>query len=143
MATQHRFMFLPFNARRVFEATRREWFPELRSRRIALVWEGGAGPLASASHRSWFGRIYLHEALNRPDLPLETFQYVLKHELLHFVVPPQGKVSHPPDFWERQAVIAPEAQGCDRWLEAHIPALVWLDAGRCAVWPRRVRRDRR
>jgi hypothetical protein len=143
MATQQRLMFLPFNARRTLEATRHEWFPELADRRIALMWDGGAGPLAVASYRSWLSRIYLHEALNRPDMPLETFQYVLKHELLHFALPPRDGVSHPPEFWERQAAIAPEAKDCDRWLEAHIPALVWLESGRCAVWPRRVRRDRR
>ncbi|MDE3097303.1 MAG: hypothetical protein KGK07_15045 [Chloroflexota bacterium] len=71
--------------------------------------------------------VNIHHVLNHPDTPLEVIEFICKHELLHFLIPPRAvgkKVrSHPPEFWLEEERIAPEGRLAWAWL--------WLNLGSC------------
>ncbi|MGI8908246.1 MAG: hypothetical protein ACR2IE_17370 [Candidatus Sumerlaeaceae bacterium] len=97
---------------------RREHFPELATE--VDTWFVRQPTLACITTRegSPQATIYIHNILNHPDTPREVFSMILKHELLHLLIPPMevdGKrVQHPEEFWEAEHRIAPERQ--DGWL---------------------------
>lgn len=74
---------------------------------IQLNWE--EGPL-----------IQISTLLNEPDTPYEVMEHIIIHELLHIEVPPReidGKhVSHPPEFWERERALSPQAGKAMEWI---------------------------
>jgi len=67
--------------------------------------------------------IQIHECLNHPETPEVVISYVLKHELLHLVIPPRKvgrKVrKHPPEFWEEEKVVSPERHDASLWIHAN------------------------
>ena len=56
--------------------------------------------------------IVINSVFNHSDIPLEVVQTLMKHELIHLVVPARQidakRVSHPPEFWELERVVCPE-----------------------------------
>ena len=55
--------------------------------------------------------ICIHQVLNQESFPVEVFEYILLHELIHLLVVPrdvEGKhKSHPPEFWDVQKLVCP------------------------------------
>ena len=93
--------------------------------------------------------IYVHQLLNHSDTPIEVFQSIHKHELLHLVFPPreiEGMTRmHPPEFWEAERVLCPERRIAWEWLWYNLsdclkrrPRLERLDVLGCwkKVWSR-------
>jgi hypothetical protein len=93
-------------------------FPELQSMRVT-VWVRVQPPLASVYRDDDEIVIELHAVLNHAKTPEQVIGFILRHELLHMIIPGrevQGRLlRHPPEFW-----IA-ERQFPDR-----IPVLNWL-----------------
>jgi hypothetical protein len=60
------------------------------------------------------------ELLNHTDTPIEVFQLIHKHELLHLVFPPReikGTIRmYPPEFWEAERELCPERRIAWAWL---------------------------
>lgn len=98
------------------KTVRTEFFPELTSS-ISFYFVR-RGPLACI----WVKKpvIYIHEVLNDADIPEEVISLILKHELLHTVVRPRlidgVKKIHPPEFFEKERLIAPERQQAWDWI---------------------------
>jgi hypothetical protein len=59
-------------------------------------------------------QIVINAVFNHKHTPVEVIRSILKHEFIHLVIDPQeigGKrISHPPEFWEKQEQICPEMQ---------------------------------
>jgi hypothetical protein len=66
------------------------------------------------------GDIHVHSLLNRPDTPRPVIEHVLRHELIHLLVPPRevdGKrTTHPPEFWEHERRLVPWAGLSWNWI---------------------------
>lgn len=71
-----------------------------------------------------FPAVYIHQVLNHPETPVEVLRFVVKHELLHLAIPPKrtGRrvQTHPREFWDAEARIAPEALLAWRWVEENL-----------------------
>ena len=94
-------------------------FPELPIAPAAcFVQHGTLACLVEAKGRR--PQIYLHAVLNSEDVPLYVFRYVLTHELLHLAIPPReikGRIKkHPPEFTERERLLAPEREKAWQWI---------------------------
>jgi len=67
----------------------------------------------------------MHSILNHQDTPEEVILFVIKHELLHLLIPPRETkkrlVNHPPEFLEREESISPEYSLIWNWLYFHFP----------------------
>ena len=65
-------------------------------------------------------RIQISTLLNTPKTPRQVIEHIILHELLHLIVPSReidGKmVSHPPEFFEREAVLSPESSVVWSWI---------------------------
>jgi predicted metal-dependent hydrolase len=65
--------------------------------------------------------IALHPILNHPDTPQEVVAFILRHELLHMLVPPRvvaGKLKmHPPEFWDEEKKMCPDRRLYWTWLK--------------------------
>lgn len=76
--------------------------------------------LASVRHRKGEVLILVHSILNHQDTPVEVIEFVLRHELLHLMIPPRevdGKCkSHPPEFWETENRVSPMKEPVWDWL---------------------------
>ncbi|MGI8926570.1 MAG: hypothetical protein ACR2HN_07985 [Tepidiformaceae bacterium] len=110
---------LPYSLEGVLASVRAEFFPALEGE-LPCHWVTGR-PLACISDaRGTAPLIHLHQAINRPDTPEWVVRFLMKHELLHTEVPPRKvgrrKLDHPPEFWQREEAIAPEAPRCWQWL---------------------------
>jgi hypothetical protein len=122
---QGAFQFIPFDLRAELRYVHATWFPHIR-RNPSVRWAHGFGPLACirAPERWTFASITLNRALDRPDTPIEVLHYLLKHEFLHIEVPPVGRgpraISHPQEFWDREAELCPEREACWRWLHENL-----------------------
>lgn len=64
--------------------------------------------------------IYLHAILNHEDVPEYVFTFILKHELLHLLMPPQTlggqQRAHSPEFFAKESLISPERDQAWRWI---------------------------
>jgi hypothetical protein len=89
--------------------------------------------LAYVRHNQETADIVMHEVLNLTETPSKVFSFILKHELLHLVIPPRevkGRMTpHPPEFSEREKAISPEGREAYEW--------IWRSLGDC------LRRNRR
>jgi len=92
-------------------------FPEIE--RLPPVYFIGQTSLAQITD-SPAPTIYLHAILNAPEVPNFVFSFILKHELLHLRIPPRqldGRwTSHPPEFFDQQRQLAPEASAAWDWI---------------------------
>jgi hypothetical protein len=90
-------------------------------------------------------QIRLHEIINRTDVPLAVFRFILCHELLHVVIPPReidGRtVKHPPEFWEAEKRRFPERSQAWDWINAALFPWLIRDRRREATLVRRSWRD--
>jgi hypothetical protein len=77
-------------------------FPELLSRRVT-VWLRIQPTLATVHLDDNEVVINLHAVLNHAQTPEQVIGFILRHEMLHMIIPPrrvEGVVlSHPPEFW--------------------------------------------
>ncbi|MBI2945312.1 MAG: hypothetical protein HYY25_14050 [Candidatus Wallbacteria bacterium] len=69
--------------------------------------------------------IWLHEALNSPDVPETVFETILFHELLHLEIPPgpdsSGRMKmHPDSFRVEEGRRCPSLSDSWRWLGANL-----------------------
>jgi hypothetical protein len=57
------------------------------------------------------GTVFVHALLNNPAVPVEVFDLICRHELLHMVIPGRevnGKMTHhPPEFFEKERASTP------------------------------------
>jgi len=78
--------------------------------------------------------IYLHSLLNHPETPRTVVEFVLTHELLHLQIRPRvvvdRRVDHPPEFWAREAELAPRRRLCWAWLRLNFGECLKRDARR-------------
>ena len=109
----------------VVEEVRARWFPEVAA--PVPVFFATHDPLACAithDRELAFPAVYYHQVLNHPETPVEVLRFIAKHELIHFVVPPRQRGRfldpHPPEFWEREDEIAPEARLAWAWIWANL-----------------------
>ncbi len=109
----------------VVEEVRARWFPEIPGPVPAFF--ATHEPLAcavTAHHELAYPAVYYHQVLNHPETPVEVLRFIAKHELIHFVVPPRQRGRfldpHPPEFWDREAAIAPEARLAWAWIWANL-----------------------
>jgi hypothetical protein len=106
---------------------RGEHFPELAT--TPPVHFVRRGPLACICHvADQSPAVYMHEILNRADVPEIVFTLIGKHELLHTRIRPREingeEVNHPPEFWEAERALAPERADAWDWLWRNLG--VWL-----------------
>ena len=118
----------------ILEEIREEYFPSFEKRLEFLFVRKGT--LACISSTEQVSTIFTHQVINRSDTPIEVFSLICKHELLHLAVPGRKVkhrwTSHPPEFWEREARIAPERQIAWEW--------IWAEIGHCLKVRRRLKR---
>lgn len=103
----------------LMETARREHFPELAE--APAVHFVRRGPLACVCcPEGQAPTVYVHEILNRPEVPPDVFRLICLHELLHLRIPARevdGQLkSHPPEFWRAERALAPERDGAWDWL---------------------------
>jgi hypothetical protein len=116
--------YLPFSLEDMIESVRSRYFPNVPGpipalfsthKALACCWTSPGYPL-----------VHIHHVLNHPQTPREVIEFICKHELLHFVIPPRivGKTlkSHPPEFWVEEQRIAPESRLVWAWLHYNIGA---------------------
>lgn len=115
----------PYDITELVEAMRAEHFPSLPG--PVPVFFTVHEPLACAILESdvlAFPAVYYHQVLNHPETPIEVARFIAKHELLHFVVPPQRRGrfvdTHPPEFWDAEERIAPEGPMAWGWIWANL-----------------------
>lgn len=110
-----------FDCHELLEEVRRRHFPGLAV--PVELWFVRMPTLANVSRYGDKAVIQIHSLVNHHGTPREVLQFVLKHEMLHLAVPQReidGRtVSHPPEFWEREREIAPEAGRVWGWLWVH------------------------
>ncbi len=106
----------------VLEEARQRHFPSVGERLEFLFVR--KGPLVCISIAEQSATIFAHQVINRSDAPIEVFSLICKHELLHMEVPGRevdGRwTSHPPEFREREALIAPEEKTAWEWIRVHL-----------------------
>jgi hypothetical protein len=77
-------------------------FPELLSKRV-MVWLCIQPTLATVELNDNEIVISIHAVLNHAQTPEQVIGFILRHELLHMIIPPREVngvvVSHPPEFW--------------------------------------------
>ena len=77
-------------------------FPELSSKRVE-VWMRNQPTLATVCSEEGKVVVALHAVLNHVDTPERVVGFILRHELLHMIIPSRevdGRNSaHPPEFW--------------------------------------------
>jgi len=75
--------------------------------------------------------IVLNSILNHPETPELVVRYIIKHELLHLVVPAREiegrRVSHPPEFFREEDRLAPERGMMWMWLYLNFSTILTLD----------------
>jgi hypothetical protein len=75
--------------------------------------------------------------LNTPETPLAVFLHILTHEMLHLVIPARrirGKDKrHPPEFFEREEVLAPERLNSYAWIWTNFGSFLKVDRKREGV----------
>ncbi len=95
-------------------------FSELDSHKIE-VWLQRQPTLACVTHDETKACIQLHSILNHPQTPRRVVAFILRHELLHLLIPPRevdGVLkSHPPEFWEAESKLAPDRVLMWAWLK--------------------------
>lgn len=100
-------------------------FPTLGARRIS-VWLQQQRGLACVQYVDDSAAICIHAVLNHPQTPAVVVDFILRHEMLHLVVPPrevEGRsTSHPPEFWEAEQRF-PHREATWRW--------IWWVLGSC------------
>jgi len=135
--------YTPFSVVKLLDEIRGRDFPQVQS--IVDVCSVDRGSLACICQYSNEANIYIHQILNHPDTPIEVFQTIHKHELLHLIIPPReigGKQrSHPPEFWEAERDLCPERVIAWAWIWENLsdclkrrPHLERIDVLRC--WKR-------
>jgi hypothetical protein len=109
---------LDFDPRRLLGDVR-SGFPALASRPIE-VWLHRQPTLACLVDEGAAACIHLHSVLNHPQTPPRVMAFILRHELLHLLVPPRtvnGKwQAHPPEFWEAEKELCPDRVLAWRWI---------------------------
>lgn len=142
--------FLRFDPFFMLEQIRSE-FPELSGKyKIELVLKRHA-LLACVRQRKGEVLILVHSILNHEDTPREVIEVVLRHELLHLIIPPRevdGKhKSHPPEFWEAEDRVSPTRALAWNWLFGVLGLNLRRDQKREAVlvlrgWEKQMRHPR-
>jgi hypothetical protein len=110
--------FLSFDIGELFLEVRNS-FPNLDDYRIDVSIQEQK-PLACIHVDRGCAHIQLHSVLNHPETPRDVLAYILKHELLHIVIPPKEIENqwkpHPPEFWESLRLIEPNSVLLTAWL---------------------------
>lgn len=91
--------------------------------------------LACITHfREGSGRqpiIVLNSILNHPETPELVIRYIIKHELLHLVVPAREiegrRESHPPEFFLEEDRLAPDKEIIWTWLHLNFLTILTHD----------------
>ena len=101
-----------------------EYFPDLQCDiEIHFMWHDTLAFIAHLKDRNK-AQIVIHIVLNHTNTPPEVFRFIIKHELLHLVIPAReikGKIKqHPPEFWRREEEISPESELVWNWLWENI-----------------------
>jgi hypothetical protein len=126
--------FTPFSASDTLERVRREYFPEIPPG--VRLYSVTRGPLACVDGGGSSPTIYVHQVLNHGDTPVEVFDLICRHELLHLRIRPavEGKrtVQHPPAFWAAEKAMSPERGWTWCW--------IWTNLGLCLKRRRRLER---
>lgn len=118
---QSEVQWTPFSLEEVLEEVQKAFFPKLCVRpRI------GFGKMVRLAYieKGDLARAYLmiSSIFNHPETPEFVIRYIVKHELLHLVVPgrvPDGKKKesqHPPEFFWWENKIAPERGAAWQWM---------------------------
>jgi hypothetical protein len=93
-------------------------FPELLSKRVT-VWLRIQPTLATVQLDDNEVVINLHAVLNHAQTPEQVIRFILRHEMLHMIIPPREVdgvvVSHPPEFW-----------AVERGFPDRVPVWTWL-----------------
>jgi hypothetical protein len=137
--------FIPFDLEDLVERLRRAFFPQLHG---VIRCEFDDGPylahVRDLPYPGVRGRIFVNRALDRPDVPEIVMAAILKHELLHLVVPGEDHVAwvdcHPPEFWEAEDTVAPEIVVMWDWMKRTFGRRLWDDGEGAVIVRRRVRK---
>jgi hypothetical protein len=84
------------------------------------------------------GDIFFHSLFNRPDVPQPVIEHVLRHELLHLIIPAReidGKrIHHPPEFWEAEQALVPWKSASWGWMVLAFWEVIKMDIPNERVW---------
>jgi hypothetical protein len=85
--------------------------------------------------------IFIHNLLNRIDVPTPVLMHVVVHELIHVIVPAREidgrRCSHTPEFWEEERRLSPERERVWNWLWLNFATVLRLDRERDCVTVKR------
>ena len=107
----------------LLDETRLRLFPMLPRRLPAFFVI--RGPLACVAFNADTreGAVFVHALLNHPAVPVEVFDLICRHELLHLVIAAReinGKlIDHPPEFFEKERAITPDRDAAWEWVWGH------------------------
>jgi hypothetical protein len=91
------------------------------------------------------GDICLHSLFNRPDVPQPVIEHVLRHELLHLIIPPReidGKlVIHTPEFHEEEEALVPWKLASWDWMHLAFSTVLRPDIPNECVWVKKTWRQ--
>jgi hypothetical protein len=84
------------------------------------------------------GDIFFHSLFNRPDVPQQVIEHVLRHELLHLKIRPRmiddKLVHHPPEFWEAEQALAPWKSASWGWMVLAFWEVIKTDVPNECTW---------
>lgn len=98
------------------------------------IWIQNQPTLACIQSDSTKAAIRLHSVLNHADTPESVIAFILCHELLHLVIPPEklnGRlITHPPSFREGEIRLSPNRTLAWGWLFLELGQCMKVDAKR-------------
>jgi len=115
--------FLPYSLNELMMKTLQAWFAKLDCE--IEIYFANHGLLACIFNTPEEKKavILIHLLLNHASTPKLVMNYIIKHELIHLVVPPRvikGRVKHhPPEFREMENRIAPEKDTAWEWISVN------------------------
>lgn len=107
----------------LLDDTRLRLFPTLPHRLPSFFVTRGPLACVTFDPDTLAGTVFVHALLNHPAVPVEVFDLICRHELLHLVIPRReidGHVTeHPPEFFEKERAITPDRNAAWEWVWLH------------------------
>lgn len=115
----------PYCIHSLLEEIRKQYFPEIE--KPVTICFMKLETLAYIISTPIEDQICIHSLMNHKDTPAKVIKFIIKHELLHIRIRPveikEKLISHPPEFWEAEKLIAPERELIWGW--------VWVQFHEC------------
>ena len=115
--------FVPYSIYELVSSVKNQFFSNINHNVSISFFEQKT--LACIEYNSTSAIIKMHSILNHKGTPKEVILFIIKHELLHLLIPPREikkrLVYHPPEFFEHGRSIFPEYSLIWNWLYFHFP----------------------